>query len=231
MKLNNSKKLALMLAIAGAGSVYAQNDDIKFSAGLKAWNHGLSVKSTQANDTYQANSSFKATSPLISLTAKKGDFFIAFSTLMETVYAMQYSNMKRSDTDLAVGWSFHPGYSALIGHKTITTQDWDDKKNNWLTSDKRDAGYFFGVTGAQALQDRWFAYESFIYGPKLKSSNDSTSNVTFSTLEVGMGYAHDPKTQFTLGYRNQVRNKTNDGVSGESKATLDGIIFGVSHNF
>ena len=92
---------------------------------------------------------------------------------------------------------------------------------------------FIGLTGAQSLQDRWFAYQSIVYAPSLKRSKTTNPNekTKFSTIEIGVGYALDTKTQLTIGYRSQTHTTTEKLISGERKAKLDGVIFGGAYSF
>ena len=117
-----------------------------------------------------------------------------------------------------------------MGNKVIESRNYDDKKS-WNTPDSKDKGIFIGLTGAQALQDRWFAYESIIYAPSMKNDNDPNSKITFTTLEAGAGYAIDAKTQLTLGYRSQVYDLKDDSRKYTQNVKLNGLIFGASVSF
>lgn len=225
----NKISAAILLSVTSMGAVHAQSDEVKFSAGLKAWNHSFKIKTTSPNGSGDGNSDFNATAPLVSLTAKKGDYFATYSSLMPTVYPLEGGDLKRSDTDIAVGWSFTPGYSVLFGHKSIDSKNFNN--NTWNTPNSNDKGYFFGVTGAQMLQDKTFAYESFVYAPKMTNSDQTNAKITFTTLEAGVGYAIDAKTQLTVGYRAQIYDLKDDSIRYTQKVNLNGLIFGASVNF
>lgn len=233
MKLKIYSTFAV-ITIALAGAAQAQSEDIKFSAGMKAWNHNINihvVNNSGPNKNYDGSSNVSATAPLLSLTAKKGDFFITYSTLLTTVYALDGGDIMRNDTDLALGWSFTPGYSVLIGQKTLFTKD-NNNVTGWNSNESKEKGYFLGFTGAQVLQDRWYAYESYVHAPNLEQKKYVTNEkLSFSTLEAGVGYALDTKTQFSLGYRSQVHKSSDASRLRDETVKVNGLIFGVSHNF
>ncbi len=225
-------RTAIVLAAAlGAGSAMAQ--DIQFSGGLKAWNHKFKVDARDLSGGGSETSNFNATSTLLSLTARKGDYFVTYSTLLPTTYALDGGDIKRQDTDIAVGWSFMPGYSVLLGQKVIKSKGYNTDRESWNADPSvSDKGMFLGLTGAQPLKDRLFLYESIAIVPKMKSSNQPSASTKFSTLEIGLGYALDTKTQLTLGYRQQVYKQSDSARNGfNQKVNLDGIIFGASVNF
>ena len=222
--------IAIVLSVASIGAANAQSDDVKFSVGLKAWNHDFKIKQASKDFSGDANTNFNPTAPLVSLTAKKGDYFVTFSTLLPTIYPLQGGDLKRGDNDIAIGWSFTPGYSALIGHKTIKSKNYETGKE-WNTRTSTDKGAFLGLTGAQALEDRWFAYESIVYMPSMKTSDQPNVKGTFTTLEAGLGYAVNTQTQLTVGYRSQVYDIKDEPNKYSQKAKMNGLIFGVSVGF
>lgn len=218
--------IAATLFVSTFGAAQAQTEDVKFTVGLKSWNHSYSDKASGA-DNWNNTSSFNANSPLVTLTAKKGDYFVTYSSLMTTVYALQSNDLKRSDTDIAAGWSFKPGYSVLLGYKKASVED-NKSDGIWNNPTSTIKGAFVGLTGAQILNERWFAYESIVHAPTIKNSSLPSAKINFTTFEAGFGYAIDARTQVTLGYRMQNYDRSG---SVNQKIKLDGIIFGGSVNF
>ena len=225
-------RTAIVLAAAlGAGSAMAQ--DIQFSGGLKAWNHSFDLNAGNTRGSATDKSNFNTTSTLLSVTARKGEYFLTYSMLLPSTYALNSGDIKRQDSDIALGWSFMPGYSVLVGQKNIKTKGYDLDRQSWSASaSSTDKGTFIALTGAQSLQDRIFAYESIAYLPKMKNDTEPNSSIKFTTLEVGLGYTLDTKTQLTVGLRNQSYDLADPSRSNyRQKVKLNGLIFGASYNF
>jgi len=225
-------RTAIVLAAAlGAGSAMAQ--DIQFSGGLKAWNHSFDINAGNRLGSSSDSSNFNTTSTLLSVTARKGEYFLTYSMLLPSTYALNTGDIKRQDSDIAVGWNFMPGYSVLVGQKVIKSKVYDLDLQSWNNSStSTDKGAFIALTGAQSLKDKFFAYESIAYAPKLKSSPETNSSIKFTTLEVGLGYALDNKTQLTIGVRNQKYDLSDPSRGNYNQMVkLNGLIFGASYNF
>jgi hypothetical protein len=202
-------KLLIALAILACSSAVMANDDITYSFGLKSWYHNLKVQ----------NSSGSTASPIVSATARKGDYFVATSFLLPTTYSFDGYFVKRKDTDFAAGYALNSNFSALLGTKKITVDSYD---TSWEISTIKMT--YVGLNAFTSVGEN-----SFVYGQVTRSINLTDSSVTdgskstFTGYEAGYGYLLNKNTQLTVGYRSQ--KFTN---SGNPDTTLPGIIFGLN---
>ena len=202
-------KLLIALAILACSSAVMANDDITYSFGLKSWYHNLKVQ----------NSSASTASPIVSATARKGDYFVATSFLLPTTYSFDGYFVKRKDTDFAAGYALNSNFSALLGTKKITVDSYD---TSWEISTIKMT--YVGLNAFTSVGEN-----SFVYGQVTRSINLTDSSVTdgskstFTGYEAGYGYLLNKNTQLTVGYRSQ-----KFANSGNPDTTLPGIIFGLN---
>jgi len=200
-------KLLIALAIAACSSAVMADDDITYSFGLKSWYHNLKVDSSSASTA----------SSILSVTARKGDYFLAVSSLLPTTYSFDSSYLKRKDTDFAAGYALNSNFSALLGTKKINV---DQYSSGWNYSTITMT--YLGLNGFTPVGEK-----SFVFGQVTRSINLKDSSITdgtketFTGYEAGYGYVLNKNTQLTVGYRNQ-KFATN------SNTTLPGVIFGVT---
>ena len=144
-------KLLIALAIAACSGVTMANDKIDYSFSLKSWNNKIS----QGNSTNQVNGT------VISATAKKGDFFITGSRLLPVTYTNSSGTaLIRNDSDIALGWSFSPNLSLLVGKKIIGS------------GGSTTGGFnipYFGLNGFSSLDEKSFLYGTFTRSPKVSA--------------------------------------------------------------
>jgi hypothetical protein len=204
-----NNKLLIALAILACSSAVMANDDITYSFGLKSWYHNLKVQ----------NSSASTASPIVSATARKGDYFVATSFLLPTTYSFDGYFVKRKDTDFAAGYALNSNFSALLGTKKITVDSYD---TSWEISTIKMT--YVGLNAFTSVGEN-----SFVYGQVTRSINLTDSSVTdgskstFTGYEAGYGYLLNKNTQLTVGYRSQ-----KFANSGNPDTTLPGIIFGLN---
>ena len=202
-------KLLIALTIAACSGAAIANDKIDYSFSLKSWNNKIS----QGTSTNQVNGN------VISATAKKGDFFITGSRLLPVTYTNSSGTaLIRNDSDIALGWSFSPNLSLLVGKKIIGS------------GGSTTGGFnipYFGLNGFSSLDEKSFLYGTFTRSPKVSASANITSSgtITFTNYEAGYGYLWDKSTQLTAGYRSQTLSNLNPS------ATMAGVIFGANFIF
>ena len=118
-------KLLIALAIAACSTaVMADDEKIDYSVGLKVWNNKLGWYTNAAN------------SPIVSLTAKKGDYFLVGSFMLPATYTWNEGSaeyMTRRDTDLAIGWRMNSNVSLLAGQKKLGVNDYYSSSNHYST--------------------------------------------------------------------------------------------------
>jgi len=140
--------LSLMLASMGA----LAQDDVKYSLGLKNWNHTM---------TGPERTSVTVNSPLVSGSIKYKDFSFTASSLLQTTYVstdQTYVMAVRTDTDYAFGYTIYDKVTLLIGSKTLSG-----------TAGVKDmVGTFYGVSLAQPIND-----EGYVFGTFAQSNNIS----------------------------------------------------------
>ena len=202
-------KLFVALAIAAFSNVVLADDKIDYSFSLKSWNNKIS----QGTSTNQVNGT------VISVTAKKGNFFITGSRLLPVTYTNSSgTTLIRNDSDIALGWSFSPNLSLLGGKKIIGS------------GGSSTGGFnipYFGLNGFSSINEKSFLYGTFTRSPKVSASSNITSNgtITFTNYEGGYGYLWDRSTQLTAGYRSQTLSNL------DPSATMAGVIFGANFSF
>jgi len=206
------KKNKLLIAISAAlcvSSVLA-DDDIVYSFSLKDWNHKFKQRSSSTEAVNAA---------IVSGTARKGDYFITFSTLLSTTYSFGYgSELFRRDTDLALGWSVNSNVSLLAGQKNIGVRDYNTS-DGW--SNYNINLTYLGANGFTSIGEKSFLYGTYTQSIDGKVTDDN-SKMKFTNYEGGLGYVLSKDTQLTVGYRNQ------KFVGTTATTTLPGIIFGIN---
>ena len=171
-------KLLIALTIAACSGAAIANDKIDYSFSLKSWNNKIS----QGTSTNQVNGT------VISATAKKGDFFITGSRLLPVTYTNSSGTaLIRNDSDIALGWSFSPNLSLLVGKKIIGS------------GGSSTGGFnipYFGLNGFSSLDEKSFLYGTFTRSPKVSASANITRSgtITFTNYEAGYGYLWDKST-------------------------------------
>jgi hypothetical protein len=212
---NNKLFLAIAIVIAICSTTALANDDkINYSISAKMWNNQLQntgdIKSESAN------------TPIYSLTAKKGDYFVVASFLVPTTYTRGTTYTTRRDADLALGWSLNPNISLLAGHKVINAP----RTSSGTRYDETVHFNYIGANGFTSLSE-----SQFLYGTVTKSlkgtdtSGGVTQSVNLTTYEFGYGYVLNQFTQLSAGYRMQ-----KIGVTGGSGSQIPGLLFGASFN-
>jgi len=210
---NNKLFLAIVIAICSATAL-ADDDKINYSISAKMWNNQLQnsgdIKSESAN------------TPIYSLTAKKGDYFVTASFLVPTTYTRGTTYTNRRDADLALGWSLNPNISLLAGHKVINAP-----RTSSGTRHHETAHFdYVGANGFTSLSESQFLYGTVTRSFRGKNTSDGvTQSVNLTTYEFGYGYVLNKFTQLSAGYRMQ-----KIGVTGESGTQIPGLLFGASFN-
>jgi len=144
--MTNSKKLAGAVSLAlglGAGSALAQQKDLTFTVGLKAW--GNTWETGQVNTGFvgggsNSNSFTSGTkwSTIPSVAVKYKDFFISGSQFTNTSYSFppqtslgfapaaaaatpntQTTVADRKEMDFNIGWYFVPQVAVTLGYKEV----------------------------------------------------------------------------------------------------------------
>lgn len=215
-------KIALLCLAAITCSAHAEGDDVKLSGAFKIW---AAQFKTHNGDTSATNSTGN-----LSMTASKNDVFVTFSTLLPASYNFDQSGtyMKRSDTDIAVGWRVSQPIALVLGHKNLSySGNVDNSTGNMLTT-------YAGLSGFLPLNEK-----SYVYGTGLLSlsSKDTGLDTTkydqtnhFNSLEFGYAYYFTNTTQFTAGYRLQtIKSSLLNGSSETDR--IGGVIFGANVNF
>jgi len=203
-------KLLVALAIAAcSGGTFAADDDITYSFGLKSWYHTLKIPSTSSSTA----------SPIVSATARKGDYFVATSFLLPTTYSFDGYFVKRKDTDFAAGYALNSNFSALLGNKRITVDSYD---TSWEISTIKMT--YVGLNAFTSVGENSFVFGQVTRSLKVTDSSITDgSKTTFTGYEAGYGYLLNKNTQFTVGYRSQ-----KFVTPGYTNTTLPGIIFGLN---
>ena len=207
-------KLLIALAVAACSTVAMADDDISWSFSVKDWNHKFKESVYSNNPSGTKTDNVNAT--ILSVTARKGDYFVTANALTPTTYSFTYgSNMIRRDTDIALGYSLNSNISLLAGQKRLGTQLFyiDDKST---TNSTLNIGYL-GVNGFMSIRE-----DIFLYGTLTKSYKTSDTTFTgFQNTEVGLGYVLNNKTQLTVGSRYQK-------ITSPFGTNLPGIIVGAN---
>jgi len=210
-----NNKLLIPLAIAAFTSgAFAADDEINYSFSLKDWNH----KFKQNSSTTEA-----VNSPILSGTARKGDYFITGSSLLPTTYSFaDGSQLIRRDNDIALGYSINSNFSLLGGKKNILVRTFST--SNALSQYNINLNYL-GANGFTAIGEKSFLYGTYTSSVSGKRT-DTNVSVKFSNYEAGLGYVLSKDTQVTLGYRSQKFAFANSSSAYDT--TLSGLIFGVN---
>ena len=206
-------------------------EEIKWSGSVKVWNASASVVSNSGTRTWNTPSS---SSGNISLTGKKENLFVVFSTLLPTSYVLDYSStvggyLRREDYDIALGYSFIDNLSLLLGYKNLTY------KTDGVSTGTMNSSYV-GLSGSKLVSDRSFLYGTFTTSLAVNDSQsnyggDTQDNQRNSMFEIGTGYALTNSTQLTLGYRGQYFVRRYASNNNTASDVIQGLIFGVNHNF
>jgi len=201
------KILALGLVLASMGAI--AEDDIRYSFGLKSWNHTIVTPSY---------SSLTVNSPLISGSIKYKDFSFTASSLLQTTYVNTSQTLVmgvRTDTDYAIGYTIFDRVTLLLGNKQITSPGVKDM-----------TGVFYGATAFQPLNEADFVYGTMALSSSISNLDGLSGDGKYSLAEIGYGYSINKNTSINLGYRQQIlTTPVND------KYTLGGVTFGVGFNF
>ena len=148
-------KLLIALAILACSSAVMANDDITYSFGLKSWHHNLKIDSNSASTA----------SSIVSATARKGDYFVATSFLLPTVYSFSDSYIKRKDTDFAVGYALNSNFSALLGNKRIGVDSSDSSSTIKMS--------YLGLNAFTPVGE-----SSFVFGQVTRSIKVTDTSIT-----------------------------------------------------
>lgn len=216
-----------------ASPAFAAEDKIDYSFSVKAWNTGI-----DANISGGSTKTSKSNSPVIGLTARKGDYFVSASTLLDTGFVFKSgtantATVARKDYDLSLGYRATPNLSVIAGHKSMTMTDHSVTTGHYVETHK---GLYYGVAGFKLLTDQDFVYGNFWIAPKMSTSGtpviDISDNVKVQNYEIGFGRALTPTTQFTVGFRNQQINLNNMSKQGRKETfTMEGVLVGLNVNF
>ena len=208
--MKKNKLVIALASLACASAVMAGEDKIDYSVGLKVWNNKLASWTTPAN------------SPIVSLTAKKGDYFLVGSFMLPATYTWNDGSgeyMTRRDADLAVGWRMNSNISLIAGQKKIGVTDYYSSKNNDSTLNIT----YLGANASNMIDENKFLYGQVL--AKVKGKNSSNENVGLTLYEAGVGSMVSQNSQMTVGYRNQ------KFTSPSTSVNIRGIIFGVNYSF
>jgi len=220
-----NNKLLIALAIAAlAGSVFADEDGVNYSLSLKTWNSNLNVANSSTNVNTQS-----LNAPIVTLVARKGDYFVSATGMLESSYRYKSVWLARKDYDYALGYRYTDNISFLGGYKTMVFRD--GSQSNWVET---TTGYYLGISGFKLVNDRNYVYGNYQYIPSMKTSTTGTdyynSQKAFSS-EVGYGYVLNNTTQLTAGYRYQQGKSYNITQSRNETNTMRGLLAGVNVNF
>jgi len=206
---NNQCLIALAIAVCSSSVIAEEKIDYSFSA--KMWN-------TQIRNNGEAASQ-SAYGPILSATAKKGDYFVTASFLMPTTYTTSATYTTRRDADLALGWSVNSNVALLLGQKTIGANKYDS--GSWNIETVHIS--YLGANGFTSIGENQFLYGTLTRSFKAKDSNGGTpQSITFTNYEAGYGYVLNKNTQLSAGYRMQKFDVSGGG------AKIPGLIVGAT---
>jgi len=201
------KILALSLMLASMGAL--AQDDVKYSLGLKYWNHTM---------TGPERTSVTVNSPLVSGSIKYKDFSFTASSLLQTTYVstdQTYVMAVRTDTDYAFGYTVFDKVTLILGSKTISGPNVKDM-----------VGMFYGLSAAQPIHEQGFVFGTLAQSNNVSNLDGLSADGKFSLVDVGYGHVINKNTTVNIGYRQQIfTTAVND------KYTIGGITFGVGFNF
>ena len=200
------KILACVLLFASFG--VCADDDIKYSLGLKTWNHTFATSS---------KSSLTVNSPLVSGSVKYKDFSFTASSLLQTTYVDSSNSVlaTRTDVDYAFGYTVFDKVTLILGSKTISGPNVKDM-----------VGMFYGLSAAQPIHEQGFVFGTLAQSNNVSNLDGLSADGKFSLVDVGYGHVINKNTTVNIGYRQQIfTTAVND------KYTMGGITFGVGFNF
>ena len=200
------KILACVLLFASFG--VCADDDIKYSLGLKIWNHTFATPS---------KTSLTANSPLVSGSVKYKDFSFTASSLLQTTYIDSSNSVlaTRTDVDYAFGYTVFDKVTLILGSKTISGPN-----------EKDMVGMFYGLSAAQPIHEQGFVFGTFVQSNNVSNLDGLSADGKFSLVDVGYGHVINKNTTVNIGYRQQIFT-----TAVNNKYTLGGITFGVGFNF
>jgi len=200
------KILACVLLFASFG--VCADDDIKYSLGLKIWNHTFATPS---------KTSLTANSPLVSGSVKYKDFSFTASSLLQTTYVDSSNSVlaTRTDVDYAFGYTVFDKVTLILGSKTISGPN-----------EKDMVGMFYGLSAAQPIHEQGFVFGTFVQSNNVSNLDGLSADGKFSLVDVGYGHVINKNTTVNIGYRQQIFT-----TAVNNKYTLGGITFGVGFNF
>ena len=200
------KILACVLLFASFG--VCADDDIKYSLGLKIWNHTFATPS---------KTSLTANSPLVSGSVKYKDFSFTASSLLQTTYVDSSNSVlaTRTDVDYAFGYTVFDKVTLILGSKTISGPN-----------EKDMVGMFYGLSAAQPIHEQGFVFGTFVQSNNVSNLDGLSADGKFSLVDVGYGHVINKNTTVNIGYRQHVFT-----TAVNNTYTLGGITFGVGFNF
>ena len=217
-------KLLIAFAFAACSGAVMADDKIDYSLSVKSWQNNINVSNSTFNVTTQS-----ANSPIVTLTAKKGDYFVSTNLMLQSSYTYRTAYMLRKDVDLTLGYRYTNNLSFVVGQSYLSVKD--GTQSNWV--DKFTAS-FLGVSGFEMLSDKVYATASYKNMLSVKTSGTGTDKYRDTkgySAEVGLGYVLNNTTQLTAGYRfQQIKNYNITQTRNESN-TIKGILAGVNVNF
>lgn len=200
------------------------------------------------------DSSSKATSttPILSLSARKGEFFGVINTLPATTFSFNQDRLedygvdKRSEWDISLGWSPQavPGFAVLLGYKWV---------KHAPVQPEEDGGTYkmqapiVGVSYTRPLTGKAFAYANgaLSIGGKQEGATGEFNGQQlplfekkpkYSTAEIGVGTVLDNGIALTLGWRYQklkldVAPPFSQFLNGKVEEEGKGVTLAVGFNF
>ena len=217
-------KLLIAIAIATCSSVVIADEQIDYSLSIKTWSNAINVANSSSNVTTQS-----INAPLITLVARKGDYFVNVSALLESSYRYKTVWLARKDYDVGVGYRLTDNFSLLAGHKSLVSKD--GSQTNWTETNN---GYYVGASGFKLVADQTYAYGNVQYAPSVKTSTTGTDfyrSQKFTSSEIGLGYVLNKNTQLTGGYRYQLFQSYNITQARSERLTVRGLLAGININF
>ena len=115
MKIN---KILISTVIAVASGCVMADEEINYSFSVKNWNNKIKINTGSSDVTTQA-----ANGPVIGFTARKGDYFVSTSSLLDSSYRYGTVWLGRKDFDLTLGYRYNSNISLIGGYKSLTLRD------------------------------------------------------------------------------------------------------------
>lgn len=217
-------KLLLAFAIAACSTAVMADDEIKYSLAIKSWNNTSNIANNTTNVNTQGNNS-----PIVTLTAIKGDYFVSANYMLESSYRYKTVWLSRKDYDYSVGYRYTNNLSFVGGQSVLQFKD--GSQTNWVET---TTAYFLGAAGFEMLTDKIFVTGNYKHIPSMKVSTTGTDyyrDMKGFSSEVGLGYVLNNTTQLTVGYRYQQYKLYNITQSRNETSTMRGLLAGMSVNF